>query len=153
MGYQGTLDYHGADFTASLTLANPDPIAGSAVAVAQYLQSLTSRSAPAPHEFEVTSLRRSLLHSLSLGTELLYQVGGGMQNALLSLGGRYKARDWELAARLGMHAWHITYHHQLKDLVLMAECDGSLMQVRVQGTSCCAALILLVIAYSRSRPR
>lgn len=46
VGYQGTLDYHGTDFTASLTLANPDPIAGSAVAVAQYLQSLTSRSDP-----------------------------------------------------------------------------------------------------------
>ena len=43
VGYQGTLDYHGADFTASLTLANPDPIAGSAVAVAQYLQALTPR--------------------------------------------------------------------------------------------------------------
>ena len=66
-----------------------------------------------------------------------------MQNALLSLGGRYKAQDWELAARLGLHSWHVAYHHQLKDLVLMAECDGSLMQVR--GSEASYPLILRLV--------
>ena len=43
VGYQGTLDYQGSDYTASLTVANPDIISGSGVAVAQYLQALTPR--------------------------------------------------------------------------------------------------------------
>ena len=43
VGYQGTLDYLGADFTASATLANPDPLSISGVAVLQYLQTLAPR--------------------------------------------------------------------------------------------------------------
>lgn len=43
VGYQGGIDYVGPDFTASLTLANPDIISKSGVAVAQYLQSFTQR--------------------------------------------------------------------------------------------------------------
>ena len=45
VGYQGTLDYLGADFTASATLANPDPLSSSGVAVLQYLQTLAPRYA------------------------------------------------------------------------------------------------------------
>ena len=49
VGWQGAMDYKGTDFTASLTLANPDPLAGSAVAVLQYLQAVSSRWVdPAP---------------------------------------------------------------------------------------------------------
>ena len=43
VGYQGSLDYLGADFTASATLANPDPLSSSCVAVLQFLQALTPR--------------------------------------------------------------------------------------------------------------
>ena len=43
VGYQGTADYQGKDFTASLTLANPNVMTGSGVLVAHYLQSMTSR--------------------------------------------------------------------------------------------------------------
>ena len=73
------------------------------------------------------------LHRLALGTELLYQRGSGMQNALLSLGGYYRAKTWEATARLGLHAWHVSFLEKAsKDVVLMAECDGNLVQVRVQ---------------------
>ena len=44
VGYQGSLDYQGADFTASVTLANPNLFDGSAVGVAQYLQAMTPQS-------------------------------------------------------------------------------------------------------------
>ena len=37
------MDYNGSDYTASLTLANPDVVSGSVIAVAQYLQAFTSR--------------------------------------------------------------------------------------------------------------
>ena len=56
-----------------------------------------------------------------------------MQNALLSLGGYYRTKTWEATARLGLHAWHVSFLEKAsKDVVLMAECDGNLVQVCVQ---------------------
>lgn len=43
VAWQGSLDYKGADFTAALTLANPDPISSSGVTVLQYLQAMSPR--------------------------------------------------------------------------------------------------------------
>ena len=43
VAYQGSLDYQGSDFTAALTLANPNLLDGSVVGVAQYLQALTPK--------------------------------------------------------------------------------------------------------------
>ncbi|XP_003391395.1 PREDICTED: mitochondrial import receptor subunit TOM40 homolog [Amphimedon queenslandica] len=109
VGYQGTADYLGQDYTGSLTLANPDVISGSVIAVAQYLQSITSR--------------------LSLGTELLIQKGGGMELGALSVGGTYKTSSWEAAAKVGMQ-WYLSYVQKIpnvKELTLVAECEGSLM--------------------------
>ena len=59
----------------------------------------------------------------------MVQRGGGMEAGMLSLGGAYKCEEWEASARLGLHAWHLTYLHKMKDLALVAECEGSLMQV------------------------
>jgi mitochondrial import receptor subunit TOM40 len=96
VGYQTTVDYAGSDYTASLTLANPDIISNSVVAVAQYLQAFTPK--------------------LSLGTELLFQRGGGMEVGLLSLGGMYKATGWEASGKLGMHAWNLSYLHSVPEV-------------------------------------
>ena len=52
-----------------------------------------------------------------------------MEAAMLSVGGAYRCKEWEATARLGLHAWHLTYLHKLKDLDLVAECEGNLMQV------------------------
>lgn len=52
---QLSTDYRGDDFTASLTLANPNVLNESGVAVGHYLQSITS--------------------NLALGAELAYQYG------------------------------------------------------------------------------
>lgn len=108
VAYQGSLDYQGSDFTASLTLANPNLLDGSVVGVLQYLQAVTPR--------------------LSLGTELMVQRGGGMEAGMISVGGAYRCPDWEASARMGLHSWHLTYLHKLKDLDFIAECEGSLMQ-------------------------
>ena len=72
-------------------------------------------------------------HRLSLGAEVMFQRGGGMEAAMLSLGGAYRCEEWEATARLGLHAWHLTYLHKMKDLALVAECEGSLMQVGGEG--------------------
>ena len=53
-----------------------------------------------------------------------------MQDASLSLGGYYRADTWEATVRLGVHSWAVGYQHQFKDnLMLMADLEGSLMQV------------------------
>lgn len=68
---QLTLNYKGADYTASCTVANPDIISGSGVVVLHYLQAITSR--------------------VALGTELAYQRGAaipGGEIALLSAAAR-----------------------------------------------------------------
>ena len=68
---------------------------------------------------------------LALGTELLYQrAGDGMQNAVISLGGYYRAKDWEATAKLGLHSMSFTYQQRFRDyLTLVADVEGSLMQV------------------------
>ena len=70
------------------------------------------------------------MHRLSIGTELLYQKGGGLETSLLSLGGAYKAGDWEVAAKAGLHAWNLSYLHKYKGVQLATEFDGNLMQVK-----------------------
>lgn len=52
---QLTTDYRGSDFTASLTIGNPNLINNSGVFVTHYLQSVTQK--------------------LALGAELAYQYG------------------------------------------------------------------------------
>lgn len=47
-----------------------------------------------------------------MGSELVFQSGGGMEGAMLSLGGNYAANDWEATARVGVHAWNLSYMHK-----------------------------------------
>ena len=51
---QLTTDYKGDNYTASLTLGNPDPLSGTGMGIAHYLQNVTK--------------------NLALGTELAYQA-------------------------------------------------------------------------------
>ncbi|XP_023802518.1 mitochondrial import receptor subunit TOM40 homolog, partial [Cyanistes caeruleus] len=62
-------EYRGGDFTAALTLGNPDILMGSGILVAHYLQSVTAH--------------------LALGAELVYHRRPGEEGAVLSLAGRY----------------------------------------------------------------
>lgn len=48
---------------------------------------------------------------------------------MLSVGGAYRCKEWEATARVGLHSWHLSYLHKMKDLDLVAECEGNLMQV------------------------
>ncbi|NWI38392.1 TOM40 protein, partial [Picathartes gymnocephalus] len=62
-------EYRGGDFTAALTLGNPDILMGSGILVAHYLQSITAH--------------------LALGAELVYHRRPGEEGAVLALAGRY----------------------------------------------------------------
>ena len=69
-----------------------------------------------------------------------------MQNALLSLGGSYRGTSWEAAARLGLHAWHVSFWEKAtKDVSLVAELDGNLVLVRVQCMQQTADLVFFCL--------
>lgn len=67
----------------------------------------------------------------------MIQSGAGMHVGMLSLGGAYRCKEWEATARMGLHTWHLTYLHKMKDLDLVAECEGSLMQVCLYTVCVC----------------
>lgn len=69
---QLTTDYRGDDFTASLTVVNPNMVNNSGIVIAHYLQAITPK--------------------LDLGGELAYQYGNavpGGQIAIMSAAARY----------------------------------------------------------------
>ncbi len=62
---------------------------------------------------------------------MLYQRSSdGMQNAVISLGGYYRAPEWEATAKIGFHSVSLSYHQKFKDyFTLVCDLEGSLMQV------------------------
>uniref|UniRef100_T1IQW4 Uncharacterized protein n=1 Tax=Strigamia maritima TaxID=126957 RepID=T1IQW4_STRMM len=95
---QFTSDYRGKDFTGSLTFGNPDIINESGVAVAHYLQSVSTK--------------------ISLGAELAYQYGPqvpGGEIAVLSLASRFTADNYTVSGTLGGAGVHVCYYHKASD--------------------------------------
>lgn len=97
---QVSADYRGNDYTASVTLGNPDLIAGSGVLVMQYLQAVGRR--------------------VKLGAELLYQRGAqtpGGELAVFSMAGKYSADNWHGSLTLCpmAGAFHGCYWHRVSD--------------------------------------
>uniref|UniRef100_A0A674HBB2 Translocase of outer mitochondrial membrane 40 n=1 Tax=Taeniopygia guttata TaxID=59729 RepID=A0A674HBB2_TAEGU len=88
-------EYRGGDFTAALTLGNPDILMGSGILVAHYLQSVTP--------------------ALALGAELVYHRRPGEEGAVLSLAGRYSAPSWIGTVTLGQAGAHLTYYHRASE--------------------------------------
>lgn len=95
---QLTTDYRGKDFTASLTVANPDLINESGVAVAHYLQSVT--------------------RNLALGGELAYQYGRqvpGGEIAVLAAAGRYTNGLAIWSGTVGLSGIHLCYYRKASE--------------------------------------
>ncbi|KAL1516122.1 hypothetical protein ABEB36_000043 [Hypothenemus hampei] len=106
---QLTLNYKGNDYTASLTMANPDIINNSGVVVMHYLQAVTSR--------------------LSLGTELAYQRGPavpGGEIALLSAAAKYSTDNYQVSGTLGVSGVHLCYYQKAsKQLQIGVELEAN----------------------------
>ncbi|KAH0819666.1 hypothetical protein GEV33_003125 [Tenebrio molitor] len=84
-----------SDYTASVTVANPDIIAGSGVMVLHYLQAVTPR--------------------LALGSELAYQKGPGIPGgeiALLSAAAKYTTENTQISGTLGVSGVHLCYYQK-----------------------------------------
>ncbi|XP_004716596.1 mitochondrial import receptor subunit TOM40B [Echinops telfairi] len=90
-------EYRGDDYTATLTLGNPDLIGESVIMVAHFLQSLT--------------------HRLVLGGELVYHRRPGEEGAILTLAGKYSAVHWEATLNVGSGGAHASYYHKANEQV------------------------------------
>lgn len=113
VNWQVDTEYRGEDFTAAVTLGNPDVLVGSGIVVAHYLQSITP--------------------SLALGGELVYHKRPGEEGTVMSLAGRYTAPSWTATLTLGQAGAHATYYHKANDqLQVGVEFEAS---TRMQDTS------------------
>ncbi|KAG8230735.1 hypothetical protein J437_LFUL011070 [Ladona fulva] len=95
---QISTDYKGKDYTATLTVGNPDIINESGVAVAHYLQSVSEK--------------------VALGAELVYQYGPtilGKEVALLSAAARYTGDDMVVSGTLGEAGFHVCYYQKASE--------------------------------------
>ncbi|XP_053694809.1 mitochondrial import receptor subunit TOM40 homolog 1-like [Sabethes cyaneus] len=91
-------DYKGQDFTATLTVGNPNIINNSGVLVAHYLQAVTNR--------------------LSLGGELAYQYGAavpGGQIAVVSAAARYATESSTWSGTVGLAGIHLCYYQKASE--------------------------------------
>lgn len=91
-------DFKGEDFTASLTVGNPNILNNSGVMVAHYLQSVTNR--------------------LSLGGELAYQYGPavpGGQIAVMSAAARYATELSTWSGTIGIAGVHLCYYQRASE--------------------------------------
>uniref|UniRef100_A0A3Q2HEJ2 Translocase of outer mitochondrial membrane 40 n=1 Tax=Equus caballus TaxID=9796 RepID=A0A3Q2HEJ2_HORSE len=106
-------EYRGSDFTAAVTLGNPDVLVGSGILVAHYLQSITP--------------------CLALGGELVYHRRPGEEGTVMSLAGKYTLNNWLATVTLGQAGMHATYYHKASDqLQVGVEFEAS---TRMQDTS------------------
>ncbi|XP_059363844.1 mitochondrial import receptor subunit TOM40 homolog [Carassius carassius] len=113
VNWQCDTEYRGDDFTASVTLGNPDVLVGSGILVAHYLQSLSP--------------------SLVLGGELVYHRRPGEEGTVTSFVGRYTGSNYVATLTVGGAGAHASYYHKANDqLQIGVEFEAS---TRMQDTS------------------
>ncbi|XP_062820994.1 mitochondrial import receptor subunit TOM40B isoform X2 [Anolis carolinensis] len=95
--WQFDTEYRGDDYTATLTLGNPNLISESIIVVAHFLQSVTSR--------------------LVLGGEMVYHRRLGEEGAIVTLAGKYTALKWIATLNLGYGGAHASYYHRANDQI------------------------------------
>lgn len=115
---QLSTDYRGDDFTATLTVGNPNLINNSGVIVAHYLQAVTKK--------------------LALGGELAYQYGQnvpGGQIAVVSAVAKYGNADSTWSGTLGPGGIHICYYQKASEqLQIGVEVETSLRMAESVAT-------------------
>ncbi|XP_054619930.1 mitochondrial import receptor subunit TOM40B [Dunckerocampus dactyliophorus] len=113
VNWQGDAEFKGKDFTATVTLGNPDVLVRSGIVITHYLQSITP--------------------ALALGGELVYHRRPSEEGAVLSLVGRYTGPNYIATLTLGSAGAHASYYHKANEqLQLGVEFEAS---GRMQDTS------------------
>ncbi|XP_061738712.1 mitochondrial import receptor subunit TOM40B [Nerophis ophidion] len=106
VNWQGDAEFKGKDFTATVTLGNPDMLVGSGVVVTHYLQSISP--------------------ALALGGELVYHRRPSEEGAVTSLVGRYTGTNYIATLTLGSAGAHASYYHKANEqLQLGVEFEAS----------------------------
>ncbi|XP_060679483.1 mitochondrial import receptor subunit TOM40B-like isoform X2 [Hemiscyllium ocellatum] len=95
--WQFDSEYRGDNFTASVTLGNPDIINESAIVVGHFLQSVTQ--------------------NLVLGGEIVYHRRPNEEGAILTLAGKYATPQWIATLNIGRGGAHVSYYHRANDQV------------------------------------
>ncbi|KAG7266697.1 hypothetical protein CRUP_037264 [Coryphaenoides rupestris] len=90
--WQFETEYRGSDFTAAVTVANPDILRESVILVAHFLQSVSS--------------------GLVLGGELVYHRGRAEEGGILTLAGQYSRPNWVATLNAGKGGAHASYYHR-----------------------------------------
>lgn len=93
MNWQGDVEFKGEDFTATVTLGNPDVVVGSGTSSlwnrsARHRSPLIQRCCP-PAGIVVAHYLQSVTPALALGGELVYHRRPGEEGSVTSLVGRY----------------------------------------------------------------
>ncbi|XP_005999393.1 mitochondrial import receptor subunit TOM40B [Latimeria chalumnae] len=111
--WQCDTEYRGDDYTATLTLGNPDVVSESVIVVAHFLQSIT--------------------RNLVLGGEMVYHRRLGEEGAIVTLAGKYSTPIWVATLNIGSGGAHASYYHKANDQVQVGvEFEAS---TRMQDTS------------------
>uniref|UniRef100_A0A8D0GPM4 Translocase of outer mitochondrial membrane 40 like n=1 Tax=Sphenodon punctatus TaxID=8508 RepID=A0A8D0GPM4_SPHPU len=95
--WQFDAEFRGDDYTATMTLGNPDLLSESVILVAHFLQSVTSR--------------------LVLGGELVYHLRPGEEGTIVTLAGKYTALKWVATLNVGYGGAHASYYHRANDQI------------------------------------
>ncbi|XP_048381362.1 mitochondrial import receptor subunit TOM40B-like isoform X1 [Stegostoma tigrinum] len=95
--WQFDSEYRGDNFTASVTLGNPDIINQSAIVVGHFLQSVTQ--------------------NLVLGGEIVYHRRPNEEGAIFTLAGKYATPQWTATLNIGRGGAHVSYYHRANDQV------------------------------------
>ncbi|XP_053473413.1 mitochondrial import receptor subunit TOM40 homolog [Ictalurus furcatus] len=90
--WQFETEYRGSDFTAAITMANPDIFRESVITVAHFLQSVSPQ--------------------LVLGGELVYHRGRAEEGGILTLAGQYSGPNWVATLNAGKGGAHASYYHR-----------------------------------------
>ncbi|CAB1442674.1 unnamed protein product [Pleuronectes platessa] len=111
--WQFETEYRGNDFTAAVTVANPDVLRESVILVAHFLQSVSS--------------------GLVLGGELVYHRGRSEEGGILTLAGQYSRPNWVATLNAGKGGAHASYYHRAnKQIQVGVEFEAS---TRTQETT------------------
>ncbi|XP_037324070.1 mitochondrial import receptor subunit TOM40B [Pungitius pungitius] len=111
--WQFETEYRGNDFTAAVTVANPDILRESVILVAHFLQSVSS--------------------GLVLGGELVYHRGRAEEGGILTLAGQYSRPNWVATLNAGKGGAHASYYHRAnKQIQVGVEFEAS---TRTQETT------------------
>uniref|UniRef100_A0A8C9RIF7 Translocase of outer mitochondrial membrane 40 like n=1 Tax=Scleropages formosus TaxID=113540 RepID=A0A8C9RIF7_SCLFO len=111
--WQFETEYRGSDFTAAVTMANPDILRESVIMVAHFLQSVSSQ--------------------LVLGGELVYHRGRAEEGGILTLAGQYSGPNWVATLNAGKGGAHMSYYHRAnKQIQVGVEFEAS---TRTQETT------------------